>query len=163
MSIYRRDSRSVDQFKKDIKECSHLERELMILYVTFLNEKAGEALYSFEDHGVDNSGEFIEDNSKITCKADFVLKTKGKRDKKIDIKFCRESHSRFHLKVNQLKKYLAEDVCIVNWMGIDTPDRAFCIITPKQIEQLLATEKPVRMWYKECLRLNCKDFKWIKK
>lgn len=156
---YRFDKRSPEEFAKAIKDCTLIERKLMEVYVNWLNSTKGEA-YTFSDHGVDNSGEFIKDDNKVNTKADFLLHTKGKRDKKIEIKFCRPQLTRFHLKVKQVEKYIKEDVCIVNFMGIESEEPRFCILTPKVLEEALKNNKRVNMWGKLTIRFNCVDCKW---
>lgn len=157
---YRFDSRSKDEFVNDIKDCTVIERKLMEIYVSWLNSTKKNK-YTFSDNGVDNSGKFIEDDNKIHTSSDFILHTEGKRDKKIEIKFCRPLLPRFHLKINQIKKYISTDTCIVNFMGIESETPKFCILTPSMLQEYLNNGNRVVMWHKECIRFNCKDQKWI--
>jgi hypothetical protein len=160
---YRFDTRSEEQFKKDIKESTQIERKLMEVYVAWLNSGGGHrpaGSYSFQDNGVDNSGEYIKDDKKVHTGADFILKTQGGRNKKVEIKFCRPEVSRFHLKVSQIKKYIENDVCIVNFMGIDSNQPRFCILTPAVMTKALRDNVPVKMWNKECIRFKNADMDW---
>ena len=140
---YRFDKRSPQKFKSDIKTCTLIERKLMQVYVDWLNAGGGEhaGKYTFHDNGVDNSGEFIADNSKIHCGADFILKTAGGKDKKIEIKFCRKDLPEFHLKSKQIDRYIENDVCIINFMSVEANNPRFCIITPQTLTKWRA-EKP---------------------
>lgn len=157
---YRKDRRSVEQFAKDIKESSLIERELMTLYVNWLNAKAGGSQYTFEDFGCDNSGELIKEEGKVNTKADFLLRKNGIRPRRIEIKYCKRDLPVFHLKISQLVSYTKNDVCIVNWMGIDTPNRRFCIITPTQIQDLLDNGKRFNFWQKPCIQIKTEDCTW---
>ena len=158
---YRYDYRSQDQFIDDILEATKIENYLMSLYVAWLNKnRKSKSLYYFEDYGVNNSGEFIEDPSKVNCKADFLLKRYNHSNRKIDIKFARKEHSRFHLKVRQVKKYLKDDVCIINFMGVDTSNIRFCILKPIELKDWLENAQRCNMWHQECIRIPCKAVKW---
>ncbi len=158
---YRKDKRTVEQFAQDIKDCSYIEKDLMILYVSWLNRNpARVADYWFEDFGCDNSGELIKEEGKVSTKADFLLHKPGFADRRIEIKFSRKDNETFHFKLNQLRSYVKNDVCIVNWMGIDTPNKRFCIYTPAQIKQLIASGDQVIFWDKPCIRIQSEGCKW---
>lgn len=156
---YRFDKRSKKDFIKHIKECSIFEKELMQLYVDWLNLKS--KIYSYSDSGIDNSGEFIEDDKKVTSKADFLLHKQGGRDRKIEIKHCKPERSVFHLKTSHVKRCIKEDVCIINWMNTDGPDRRFCILTPKVLAEKLKNGPHVKMWSKDVIRFFNKEYTWI--
>lgn len=158
---YRFDHRSEDEFIKDIKECSEFETRLMQLYVSWLNKKSTKK-YSFTHTGVDNTGEFIKNDKEVHSGADFLLDCGDGVSHKIEIKHCKPERSRFHLKLSHINKCIDDDICIVNWMGTDTPEIRFCILTPNDLRKLLGICKQVTMWSKECLRINNKDVEWMK-
>lgn len=161
---FRFDNRSKAQFSKDIKECTSIERGLMQDYIKYLNNRPNaKHEYTFIDYGVDNSGNFLE-SSKVNTKADFLLKHPNQKDRHIEIKFCRKDNSAFHLKIHQIQQYIKKDVAIVNWMGIDTPNKRFCILTPVIMQELLKSGKRVffKPWMKECIKIENKDMVWIK-
>lgn len=155
---YRLDSRTKEQFVADIKSATLQEKELMKLYVGWLNA-SGKGEYSFTDHGVDNTGEYLEPG-KAHAGADFILHKKGGRDKKIEIKFARNEIYTFNFKVAQLERYVREDVCIINFMGVETTNRRFCIFTPAALKEALASGERKRMWYKDCVRFKTSQQKW---
>lgn len=159
---YRLDSRTKEQFAEDIKAATLQERELMRYYVSWLNKTKGkgEIIYSFTDHGVDNSGEYLEPGTAHTA-ADFILHKKGGKDKKIEIKFCRPERPEFNFKVAQLEKYVRNDVCIINFMGVETPNRRFCIFTPATLKEALASGERKRFWHKDCIRFKTSGQKWF--
>lgn len=138
---FRMDHRSVDQFAHDIKESTLIEKKLMILYVDWLNQQLepGKDKYTFVDHGVDNSGKYLQDRH-VNTNADFLLKRKGKQDRKIEIKFARKNIKQFRLKVHQVKSYIKKDVCVVNFVNVDNNPK-FCILTPADLEKSLQTNK----------------------
>lgn len=161
------DLRSKSQFEKHIKECTLIEKELMQVYVNWLNAKrsTGSPEYTFIDHGVDNTGKLIERSCDVDMSADFILRRLGRQDKKIDIKFCRPEHKIFHLKVSQMLEYIQEDVCIINFMGIDGKNPRFCILTPGALAQWLDLGERIkfRPWGgKEVIRFHNSDFEWHK-
>lgn len=160
---FRYDKRSETQFAKDIKEATRIERKLMESYIDWLNRKK-DASYAFIDNGIDNSGAFIASSKKVTCDADFLLTHAGKRDKKIDIKFCREEKDKFHLKQYQVNRYVENDVCVVNFMGIETKNSRFCILPPKELMFWLENAEKVLMWNKLSLRIptDSERLKWYK-
>lgn len=159
----RYDVRTKEQFKDDIKKATATEAVLMAVYVDWLNTNLDADKYTFSDHGIDNTGEFIEDGKKVTHDADFILQRKGKRNKKIDIKFCREERTCSHLKVSQLDSYVQDDVCIVNFMGLNGTNPRFCIIPPKDIVEWLRVGERVKFfpWGGQlCIKLPNEEMTW---
>jgi len=161
---YRFDHRTKEQFIKNIKECSLIEHQLMTIYVDWLNSNIDDDnKFFFEDHGIDNTGAFIANSKNVDCRADFVLKRKGKKDKKIDIKFSKQHLDNFHLKVKHIQQYIYTDTCVVNFMGIDTPNPKFCILPPKDLNSWFICGKMIDYapWgYKPCIRFSVNDIIW---
>lgn len=161
--MYRKDNRTLSQFKKDIKESSLTERKLMNLYLDFLNSKVTDNnYYYYLDNGIDNSGEFISNDKKVTSDPDFLLCRQGNPNHKIEIKFCKPDTDRFHLKLGHIKRCIKEDVCIINWMGIETENRRFCILTPKELKYWLKNGYHTSMWSKPCIRIMNSKVTWYK-
>jgi hypothetical protein len=160
MSKYRLDSRSLSQFKRHIRECSILEHKLMVDYVKWLNGK-NKGLYTFRDNGVDNSGNFIENESQVSSEADFLLLKNDKNPKKIEIKHCKPLRDCFHLKINHIDKCIKDDICIINWMGLDLSNPSFCILTPKILQEYKDKSPISIFWSKKCIKFLCTDFNWI--
>lgn len=153
------DNRSRDEFARDIKECSEIEHDLMVKYVAWLNSMREKDApeYQFKDNGIDNTGQFIEKCSDITTDADFLLVREGKPPRKIDIKFCRPDRDKFHLKVSQMLSYVQDDVCIVNFMGIDGNNKRFCILPPDQLAWWLQNGERIKFkpfGYKESIKFD---------
>jgi len=164
---YRKDNRTTEQFAADIKECTSIESFLMKLYVKWLNENKvrNNIPYTHIDNGINNTGDLIREDNDVDTRADFVLKREGRPDRLIDIKFCRKDYNRFHLKINQIKSYIKNDVCIINFMGIMSPNRRFCIIPPMALQEHLNKKEIILFepWgYKEVLRFLENEFEWYK-
>lgn len=160
MSKYRFDNRTEDEFKADIKHCSKVEQDLMARYVNYLNS-LGEGVYTYENNGIDNTGEFIPNDRKVSSEPDFLLKRDGGKPHKVEIKHCNPDRPVFHLKYNHVVSCLMKKATIVNWMGLETDHPKFCVITPEQLEESIKTKKTVVFWAKECYRFNCEEFEWI--
>lgn len=145
MKSYRYDNRSESEFARHISECHKIERTLMKYYVNYLNRnKRKDTKYSFKDNGCDNTGNLIKNDKKVTTDADFLLLREGMPDRKIDIKFSKKDGTAFHLKVNQLKQYIKNDVCIICFCDAHGPNTRFCIITPAMQRQMLNAGKFIK-------------------
>ena len=160
MSKYRRDARTEDEFKQDIKHCSLVEQKLMQKYVDYLNT-LGTDKYTFENNGVDNTGEFIANDKHVSSEPDFILHKNGGRPIKVEIKHCNPHRYVFHLKVNHVTSCIMKKAYIINWMGIATTTPKFCVISPEQLEKSIQKKQPVVFWHKQCYKFNCEEFDWI--
>ena len=158
---FRFDSRTREEFKKDIADCTSTEATLMKLYVDDLNKRKGENIYSYSDNGCDNSGAYIASNKKVTTKADFILHKRGGADRLIEIKFSKPDVSAFHLKTHQLKSYIIQDCAIILFLSINNDDIRYTILLPKNYENYIKNGEKKRMWGKDCIRLKTKDFEWF--
>lgn len=159
---YRKDQRSVEQFAKDIKECSKIETQLMKRYVAWLNATKGEGkkIYSFVDNGVNNKGVLLKDED-VDARADFILVKNGAKPRLIDVKFSREPSKKFRIKLTQVKRYLKDDVAIVVFMDLSQPK--FCIITPDRMRGWLKEKTTVQFapWgFKEVYEINVTEVRW---
>lgn len=156
---YRKDRRSVAQFRKDIQESSQIEQELMEVYVSDLSKRRG-VKYTFKDNGCDNTGKLLEDRN-VTTDPDFLLITPSGIKHKIEIKFSRPDKEDFHLKDDQLKAMYRHDCCLIMFMGIDTPNRRYCVIKPDKFMEILEKAPKKVIWSKDARRLLVKDFEWF--
>lgn len=153
------DNRTKKEFISDIKKGHHNELILMNAYVDWLNSQImdGQYRYYFVDNGVDNTGEFIENDEDVDMRCDFVLKRQTKRDKKIEIKYCKKYYDKFHLKINQVLEYVQNDVCVINFIGVENNGIAkFCILPPDELHSWLKAGKQIKFkpWgYKPCICL----------
>lgn len=156
---YRRDSRSEEQFAKDIEECSLLEQRLIKSYINDLSLRKGKT-YSYKNNGVDNTGKLIEDDKKVTTAADFIIITPEGNEYAAEIKFSKPERSYWHLKISQLVSYEKQNCCVIMFMGIETNNCRYTIILPQDIPNILQTAYKTNLWYKPVVRLFNKDFTW---
>lgn len=160
---YRMDWRTKEEFKKDIKDRTRIEQVLMEKYVNFLRETYPEAGYVYENKGVDNTGEFIEDEDSVTANPDFYLKNSQGIGYNVEIKSCQTSQKCFHLKTSQIKKYIKTNTVVVTFMNVGDEEKLmFCILTPNELEIAMMTKNKFifKPWNKECIKFECKDHEW---
>lgn len=158
---FRRGNRTKEEFAAHIEKCSITENMLMEIYVDWLNKQSSKDKYTYSHNGIANDGSFIENDKHITADADFVLYKNGGRPRKIEIKHCGPERSKFHIKVRHMKRCIKEDYAIINWMGTDSDNPRFCILTPKILEEKLANGKEVNFWQQPCHRWNNSEVKWV--
>lgn len=156
---FRFDSRTKEEFTKDIKESTDIEAKLMQLYVDDLNKRKGELLYTFSNNGCDNSGEYLT-AKKVSTKADFILHKKGSKDRLIEIKFSKPDVSSFHLKIHQLESYVKQDNAIVMFTSIDDDNIRYTVLLPRNYRDYIDKGERKRFWGKDCIRLKTNDFDW---
>lgn len=136
---YRADDRTVEQFKADIIEGNRIELEIIQRYCKITG-------HSYVQLGHDD-GEFKEKSNSI---ADFIV-----NGEPLEVKFCRNDISRFHLKKHHVDQYIKQGAKILFVMNYDeTP--MYTIIDPKSV-----TDYPVKVFWKK-LSYFCKkkDFQW---
>jgi hypothetical protein len=164
---YRFDHRTKEEFAADIAKFTAIEKELMIDYVNWLNSKLKDKTqkYIYYDNGIDNSGKYLE-SDEVDSRPDFILLTPSGKSRLIEIKFSRNEHDKFHIKLTHVKRCIAEDICLVMWMATETPNKRFCILTPEKLRTLAQDLDRIvkfKPWgYKECLRITDKDVDWNK-
>ena len=108
---YRFDKRTKATFKKDIKRCSQIEAEIAVRICIDIFYKTNKwpVLQPF---GVNFTGDFIPD--KVNHSQDYLI-----NNKKIEITHSSKILSRFHEKVEKVKKNINEDGIMVYVNGID--------------------------------------------
>jgi len=110
----RRDHRSVEQFKKDIKFYTQIEQFWFKIFLDQLRKEV--KLVSFNDHGVDNTGAYCK---KANGNADYsiIYDINGKKyNMLVEIKWCPTNKATF--KVNNLKSYIKQEASIVLFYNI---------------------------------------------
>lgn len=134
---FRRDNRSEEQFKKDIKE--HTIRERMLLEIWMKEMSALGVSVSYVDNGVDNSGEFVEESN---VNPDYCLTINGVT-RLTEIK-QNPFHHRNSFKVYDLETYIKLDADILLFYGLGKniqkglPDTArWAIISPESMKKML--------------------------
>ena len=134
----RKDIRTTEQFKEDIKSASKRERMLIELWQREM-EHRGHKIEVF-DHGVDNSGEFVEHSN---SNPDYRVVIDGKEEL-YEVKCNKWSH-KLTFKVFDLKEYIRFGASILLFFGIghqedvvDYETTRWGIIEPKAMEWMLA-------------------------
>lgn len=129
----RRDVRSEEEFKKQIKEASLRERKLLDHWIAEFPEKT----IVVENYGVDNSGEFVEFSNNLP---DYRLIIDGVSDL-YEIKQNPYSH-RNSFKTYDLQCYIKMNAKILLFYGISkegdiTKDSRWAIIEPEAMQRML--------------------------
>lgn len=159
---YRQDKRNDEDFSKDIKNCTSIERKLMELYVANLNKQKRCNYYTFEDSGVDNSGDLIKEDKNVNTNADFILHNLAKNTSyKIEIKFSRKNVEKFHLKTGQLLSYIEQNCCIIMFMDIYGENR-YTIVKPSDMKDIIDHCQSVYLWGKKQKQILTEDCRWYK-
>lgn len=153
---YRRDNRSLKQFKKDIEHGTKTEAEIIQMYAEYFEEKY--ALFvDVKDNGCDNSGKYLK-ASEINTGADYLL-----NGRLVEVKFNNEKLDYFHFKKQQLESYL-EQGAVVLWVnGWETKRPRFTVLRRKHLLQIQRRGKLVSFegWGgKKCYRLYAEDYNW---
>ncbi len=128
---YRFDARSKSQFKKDIKNSHIIESEIALrLCLTVFNKT--KKWPDLEANGTDVTGEFIENNRKITTSADFKINTRLVEITRSDIPCNRV----FHQKVSKVNRSIKDNFDIIFVNGyIRDKDCPFLWLTPELMQE----------------------------
>jgi hypothetical protein len=103
------DNRTLDEFKRDIK--NHTEKEKIAAQILKVDiEKRGKKVI-LENNGMDNSGKLIIDSKKVNANPDYKFIIDGK-ETLIEIKVHSEKYSFFTFKECDIKTYIKKDACI---------------------------------------------------
>ena len=157
---YRFDKRSKNQFKKDIKEASKTEEEILNLWLDIL-QKDGLTRPTYSNLAAGRDGGFLKD-ADVDSTADFVVEQFGK----IEVKFCNPFlKTRFHLKVGQLKSYVKQNATILIVNGWETDKPEFTLIKNDMMSKIIDSCDIVNwggMGGKKCYRVPTQMFIWRK-
>lgn len=155
---YRYDTRSEEQFARDIKDRTLEERRLFMLWAVQQELKTGKVV-KYKDNGCGKDGRLLAD-SEVTTAADFSVEGIGL----VEVKFAKPLLTRqFHLKVNQVKAYNKQNVTIlmVNGSGEMVPE--YTMIKPEALSRIMETSKVVP-WQgfggKPSYKINVNEFIW---
>ncbi len=110
--MYRKDTRTLNQFKKDIKECTDIENELISLWINYIDP--GKKILPT---GCDGTGKYLRDEE-VSQVADFYIQGYGY----IEVKFSkRPLKDYFHIKVNNINSYIEQRCTVLMFDGIESP------------------------------------------
>ncbi|MBA4542908.1 hypothetical protein H1164_08335 [Thermoactinomyces daqus] len=152
---YRMDNRTPEQFKKDIFECTMIERKIVDAYANHIFNKFGIEL-TIKDNGTDNTGKV---QKRVTTKADFLV-----NGVPLEVKFNREMQQVFRIKTYQVNSYLKQDVRILWVNGLTTKQPLFTIMKKHDLQFLVdgCEPKPFFPWGNKLVyELNADDYVWF--
>ena len=166
---FRRDYRTVEQFKQDIKFRTAKEKFLVELYKKEM-ELSGHKII-IENNGVDNNGDLV---AKSNCEADYKITIDDEKPFLVDIKNSFLS-SKMTYKVHSLKQYVKKNVSILVFIGtgkldgdhtnLDRSSTRYGIISPENMGKILKTYEHYKEYTfgnKLCVRIRSMDFaKWL--
>jgi hypothetical protein len=155
---YRFDSRSREEFERDIKERTLEERRLFLLWLDLLERENG-TKPSYTDTGCGKDGDFLEDTN-VTTEPDFNVEGYGK----IEVKFAKPLIDKFfHLKVSHVKacKECGASILMINGAREEQP--VYTMIRPEFLEKIMDTCPIVPfqgMGHKPCYKIHVNNFVW---
>lgn len=157
---YRMDSRTKEQFIDDIEKGNARERLAIILFKNYLERELG-FKGEIRENGCDMSGKFIEDDSVISCEADYMI---GSNPLEVKTSAC---HRQFiFLKAKQIDSYIKQGASLLFVSGIELDRPAFTFFTVEELEQIRSTYKPVKPFGninggKLSYKLKTSQFEWL--
>lgn len=151
---YRLDHRTVDQFEKDIKECSNIERQIIDNYAHMFFKKHG-YFPNIENNGVDNSGNLIK--RRVNSNADFIV-----NGELIEVKFSKKDQKKFHFKTSQLRSYIKQKAKLLFLNGYESPIPRYIIVDHETMEKWLREKEPFYFfpWRKEVIQVSENEVNW---
>lgn len=126
--------RTVEQFKKDIKQGHKNEKEIIERYAKFYKDTTGKEL-NIVDNGVDNSGEYL-DISQVKDDADYII-----NGKPMEVKIIKNKLPKFRLKLNLIKSYIEQNANVLIVVGWETDTPEFTILGKESLEHMAKYSK----------------------
>jgi hypothetical protein len=136
---YRMDSRTKEQFIQDIKVGNERERLAVTLFKNYLRREFG-FTGDIKENGVDMTGDFIEDDKKVTTGADYVV---GVAELPMEVKTSTGHNVDIYLKVKQIDAYIRQGASILYVNGIERDIPAFTFWTVEDLKEMRRTLEKV--------------------
>lgn len=122
---YRYDTRSKAEFERDIKSHTMEERALFLLWLDLVEKETGKRP-KFQDNGCGNRGELLDDKE-VSTDPDFEVEGYGH----VEVKFSKPMLTKFfHLKKNQVQKYIKNGATILMVNGAKEDVPTFTMLKP---------------------------------
>lgn len=142
MSInsHRMDGRSEEKFARDIKVGTERERLAITLFRHYLRREEGFTDFIMEN-GVDMTGGYIADDSKVTAEADYIFKGKP-----LEVKTSHSHSLDIYLKVHQVRSYIKQGASLLFVNGMDDwsgKPPAFIIFSLEDLKEMEANAPKV--------------------
>jgi hypothetical protein len=138
LSNYRMDNRTKEQFIDDIRKGTERERLAITLFKHYVRRE-----FSFtgdiKENGVDMTGDFIEEDGKVTTGADYSI---GKNELPLEVKTSVGHNSVIYLKSRQIDAYIKQGASILYVNGIEGDVPAFTLWTVEDLKQMKRTLEP---------------------
>lgn len=135
---YRYDSRSEDEFKRDIKSRTQEERTLFLLWLDLVERTTG-VRPKYTDTGCGQSGELLQD-SEVSLDPDFHVEGYGK----VEVKFSKPLLNKFfHLKAAQIRSYQNEGATILMINGSHEDVPQYTMLKPAALQDIMDTCKVI--------------------
>jgi hypothetical protein len=155
---YRFDQRSQEEFERDIKDRTHTERALFLMWLDLVEKNTGKRP-SYKDTGCGKTGDFLTDKE-VSTQADFDVENFGK----IEVKFAKPLLDKFfHLKVRQVKAYAKQGASILMVNGADQDVPQFTVLSPQTLQSIINDCRIVK-WagfgYKTAYKIPVDRFVW---
>jgi hypothetical protein len=128
-NAYRMDFRTKEQFIQDIEKGNSRERLAITLFKNYLKNQLGLSV-EITENGCDMSGEYIEDISKVSSGADYVV---GENKLPLEVKTSVGHNTSIYLKVKQIDSYIRQGASVLYVNGIESPISAFTFWTVKDL------------------------------
>lgn len=161
MNNYRYDFRSKTQFAKDVKEGTLKENRLLKKWLDHIEIATGERPRAKRTRKKGSGGEYLDDKD-VVIDADFEVEGYGL----VEVKFAKSLiTTNFHLKVDQVQKYIALGASVLMVNGADTSEPEFAFIRVRRLKEL-ANEARIVHWRgfggKKAYRIPIKKVRWMK-
>lgn len=161
MKNYRFDYRSKAQFTKDVKEGTLKENKLLKRWLDHIEIVTGERPKARRTRKKGSSGEYLDDKD-VVIDADFSVEGYGL----VEVKFAKPLIiTNFHLKVDQVNKYIAQGASVLMVNGADTAEPEFAFIRVRRLKEL-ASESKIVSWRgfgnKKAYRIPVTKVRWTK-
>lgn len=130
MSNYRMDNRSKEQFIQDIEKGNERERFAIILFKNYLRREFG-FTGRIEPNGVDMSGDFIEDDRKVTTEADYLV-----NGKPMEVKTSRNEVKFLYLKTSQVNSYIKQKASLLFVNDVEGDRPFFTFFTVEDLQEI---------------------------
>ena len=161
-NVYRMDNRTRDQFIQDIKQGNEREARAIKLFKDYLYWLHG-YIGEIKENGVDMSGEFIEDATKIHTGADYRV---GANELPLEVKTSVGHTLEIYLKVEQVNSYIKQGSALLFVNGIERPSPAFTFFTSQDLEKVVGNSEEVTPpnginGGKKSYKLNAMELTWL--
>ncbi len=163
MSIdkYRFDRRTKEEFIHDIKKGNKREALSITLFRIYLRREFG-FKGDIVPNGCDMTGDFIEDEEKVTTDADYLF---GKNKLPLEVKTSAGHNTTIYMKVNQVDSYIKQGASVLYVNGIEGHKPAFTLWTVEDLKEMrdtLETTIPPNgiLGGKLSYVIDARDYKW---